>query len=139
MKQLLEGLAYIHRNKIIHRDIKGANLLVSGDGVLKIADWGLGHTYVPGRKNTNRVVTLWYRLVPVLSQFCFMAKFRAPEILLGEPRYGPPIDVWAAGYSSVYQRCVSQLWLHLSGCALVPFAFSCVRNNVLVDVFSRNC
>ena len=61
MKQLLQGLAYTHKNKILHRDIKGANLLISRDGVLKIADWGLSQIYKEDRKNTNRVVTLWYR------------------------------------------------------------------------------
>jgi cyclin-dependent kinase 9 len=41
MKQLLNGLYYIHSNKILHRDMKAANVLITKTGVLKLADFGL--------------------------------------------------------------------------------------------------
>ena len=41
MQQLLEGLFYMHKNCVIHRDIKSANILITEDGTLKIADFGL--------------------------------------------------------------------------------------------------
>lgn len=87
MQQLLEGLFYIHRNKILHRDMKAANILITKTGVLKLADFGLARAFSftkAGQVNryTNRVVTLWYR---------------PPELLLGERDYGPPIDMWGAG------------------------------------------
>ncbi|CAM4665386.1 cyclin-dependent kinase 9 [Siphateles boraxobius] len=87
MQMLLNGLYYIHRNKILHRDMKAANVLITRDGVLKLADFGLARAFSlaknsQGNRYTNRVVTLWYR---------------PPELLLGERDYGPPIDLWGGG------------------------------------------
>ncbi|XP_059472027.1 cyclin-dependent kinase 9 [Neocloeon triangulifer] len=87
MQQLLNGLYYIHSNKILHRDMKAANVLITKNGVLKLADFGLARAFSvskSGQPNryTNRVVTLWYR---------------PPELLLGDRNYGPPVDLWGAG------------------------------------------
>ena len=86
IQQLLNGLYYIHSNKILHRDMKAANILITKMGILKLADFGLARAFSIGRSKenryTNRVVTLWYR---------------PPELLLGERNYGPPIDMWGAG------------------------------------------
>lgn len=83
--QLLEGLLKLHTNKIIHRDMKSSNILITKDGELKIADFGLARPYsnnVNDRKYTNRVVTLWYR---------------PPELLLGERNYACAVDIWGVG------------------------------------------
>lgn len=95
MKQLLEGTLYLHKNRILHRDMKAANLLINNNGQLQIADFGLARPYRdPGQswtgkgwtggtnRYTNMVVTRWYR---------------PPELLAGEKKYGPPIDMWGIG------------------------------------------
>lgn len=82
MLQLLSGLQHCHDRGILHRDIKGSNLLIDKNGMLKIADFGLANYYTHKRPLTNRVVTLWYR---------------APELLLGATSYGVGIDLWSAG------------------------------------------
>ncbi|CAL4189970.1 unnamed protein product, partial [Meganyctiphanes norvegica] len=86
MQQLLNGLYYIHSNKILHRDLKASNVLLTKSGILKLADFGLARAFSTNRhgpnRYTNRVVTLWYR---------------PPELLLGERNYGPPVDMWGAG------------------------------------------
>lgn len=83
MVQLLSGIQYCHRHGVLHRDIKGSNLLLDNHGNLKIADFGLARSHgEPGRKYTNRVITLWYR---------------PPELLLGANEYGPSVDMWSVG------------------------------------------
>ncbi|QMW31515.1 hypothetical protein G4B84_006896 [Aspergillus flavus NRRL3357] len=82
-KQMFEGLSYLHHRGVLHRDIKAANILISNRGQLKYADFGLARFFSKSRQldYTNRVITIWYR---------------PPELLLGETRYGPAVDVWSA-------------------------------------------
>ncbi|CAO2821941.1 unnamed protein product [Amaranthus hypochondriacus] len=84
MHQLLSGLEHCHNRLVLHRDIKGSNLLIDSGGVLKIADFGLASLFDPNNKQpmTSRVVTLWYR---------------PPELLLGATDYGVGVDLWSAG------------------------------------------
>ncbi|KAL6011720.1 hypothetical protein ACLOJK_002184 [Asimina triloba] len=84
LKQLFSGLEHCHNNRVLHRDIKGSNLLIDNHGILKIADFGLATFYDPDQKQpmTSRVVTLWYR---------------PPELLLGAAHYGVGVDLWSAG------------------------------------------
>lgn len=61
VRQLLEGVAYLHKNKILHRDIKSANILLNDEGDVKLADFGLGRKVRFENFFTYKVVTLWYR------------------------------------------------------------------------------
>jgi cell division cycle 2-like protein len=83
LQQLASGVAYLHDNWILHRDLKTSNLLLNNRGQLKIADFGMAR-YVgdPPPNLTQLVVTLWYR---------------APELLLGATRYTSAIDMWSIG------------------------------------------
>ena len=82
MGQLLEAIAHLHDNWIIHRDLKTPNLLLNDSGVLKVGDFGMAREYGSHVGHcTPLVVTLWYR---------------APELLLGQ-KYSTQIDVWSVG------------------------------------------
>lgn len=84
MHQLLSGLDHCHSHGVLHRDIKGSNLLIDSNGILKIADFGLASFFDPHDTTplTSRVITLWYR---------------PPELLLGASHYGVAVDLWSAG------------------------------------------
>ncbi|KAL6839943.1 hypothetical protein ACP4OV_029753 [Aristida adscensionis] len=84
IKQLLSGIEHCHNKGVLHRDIKSSNLLVSNNGILKIADFGLATSYDPDntRPMTSQVITLWYR---------------PPELLLGATHYGVGVDLWSVG------------------------------------------
>lgn len=81
--QITQAILFCHQRRVIHRDLKPQNLLIDQKGVIKVADFGLARAFgIPIRVYTHEVVTLWYR---------------APEVLLGAPRYSTPIDVWSIG------------------------------------------
>ncbi|XP_054457383.1 uncharacterized protein LOC129093395 [Anoplopoma fimbria] len=83
--QILRAAAFCHQQNIIHRDIKPENILISQGGVVKMCDFGFARTMTSpaeGGVYTDYVATRWYR---------------APELLVGDTKYGKPVDVWAVG------------------------------------------
>ncbi|KAG2438074.1 hypothetical protein HXX76_005683 [Chlamydomonas incerta] len=84
--QLASVIRYLHANRVVHRDVKPANILLTDTGVLKLCDFGFARFTScddprDGEALTSYVVTRWYR---------------APEVLLGQ-EYGPPADIWSFG------------------------------------------
>lgn len=76
-------MAFAHGHRVLHRDLKPQNLLITKEGHLKVGDFGLARAFsIPVRTYTHEVVTLWYR---------------APEVLLGCRQYSTPLDIWSIG------------------------------------------
>jgi cell division cycle 2-like protein len=83
MQQILLGVHHMHSKWFLHRDLKTSNILVHRSGRVALCDLGLARRYQdPPKALTQLVVTLWYR---------------APELLFGETRYGPAVDMWSVG------------------------------------------
>lgn len=130
MRQLLEGTAYLHavrpttltgelrlthhKNNIVHRDMKAANLLISNTGVLQIADFGLARAFDPRAAIVGRrcVCIVWSHQscshgllrngedpysAPRYTNCVVTRWYRPPELFLGARRYGGEIDIWGIG------------------------------------------
>lgn len=84
MYSLLQGVDYLHRNRILHRDLKPENVLISKEGDnVKIADFGLSRTlHLPLRPYSREILSLWYR---------------SPELCMGYKNYSIGVDTWALG------------------------------------------
>ncbi|KAJ8256706.1 hypothetical protein COCON_G00188580 [Conger conger] len=81
--QTLQAVNFCHLHSCIHRDVKPENILLTKSGVIKLCDFGFARILTgPGDDYTDYVATRWYR---------------APELLVGDTQYGPPVDVWALG------------------------------------------
>jgi serine/threonine protein kinase len=97
LSQILSGLAYLHENNIMHRDIKGSNILVSDEGIVKLADFGASKKLA--NLQEDLLMSLTVRGTPY---------FMAPEVF--EEKYSAKADVWGAGCVAVQMATGSPPW-----------------------------
>jgi cyclin-dependent kinase 7 len=80
---LCQAIWFCHANNVLHRDIKGNNLLIAADNTVKLADFGLARSFAdPGANMTSNVITRFYR---------------PPELLYGCKHYAGNVDMWSVG------------------------------------------
>jgi serine/threonine protein kinase len=82
IKQILKAMSYCHSKCVSHRDIKLENVIISGNGEVKVIDFGFS-TCIPNEKK--------------VKMFCGTPSYMAPEIVQKIEYCGPPVDIWATG------------------------------------------
>ncbi|KAJ4835382.1 SNF1- protein kinase catalytic subunit alpha kin10 [Turnera subulata] len=81
-QQIISGVEYCHRNKVVHRDLKPENLLLDSKWNVKIADFGLSNVMRDGH---------------FLKTSCGSPNYAAPEVISGKFYSGSEVDVWSCG------------------------------------------
>ncbi|XP_052163947.1 mitogen-activated protein kinase kinase kinase NPK1-like [Oryza glaberrima] len=94
-KQILHGLEYLHRNGIIHRDIKGANILVDNKGCIKLADFGAS-------KQVEKLVT-------TAKTMKGTPYWMAPEVIVGSG-HDFSADIWSVGCTVIEMATGKTPW-----------------------------
>ncbi len=92
-KQIIKGLQYIHKKKIVHRDIKLDNVLIDLTNTVKICDFGVCRILQPG---------------DVMYEHCGTPAYIAPEIFKDEGYEGFSCDIWSAGVTLHYMLAGTQ-------------------------------
>ncbi|MED6156390.1 hypothetical protein PIB30_014143 [Stylosanthes scabra] len=103
-RQIVSGLAYLHARNTVHRDIKGANILVDPNGEIKLADFGMA-------KLINSAAS-------VLS-FKGSPYWMAPEVVMNTNGYGLPVDIWSLGCTILEMATSKPPWSQYEGVAAI--------------------
>ena len=83
VQQVLQGLDYLHKQGVVHRDIKGANILTTKNGLVKLADFGVAMSLTDEKKSSNSFVGTPY--------------WMAPEVIEMRNHISPACDIWSLG------------------------------------------
>ncbi|XP_051126898.1 mitogen-activated protein kinase kinase kinase 3 [Andrographis paniculata] len=103
-RQILSGLAYLHGRDTVHRDIKGANILVDPNGEIKLADFGMAK-----------------HIATCSSMLSFKGSpyWMAPEVVMNTNGYSLPVDIWSLGCTVLEMATSKPPWSQYEGVAAI--------------------
>lgn len=102
--QILAGLAYLHGRNTVHRDIKGANILVDPNGEVKLADFGMA-------KHISKYTSI--------HSFKGSPYWMAPEVIMSTGGYSLSVDIWSFGCTIIEMATSKPPWSHYEGVAAI--------------------
>ncbi|XP_016477982.1 mitogen-activated protein kinase kinase kinase 3-like [Nicotiana tabacum] len=103
-RQILSGLSFLHARNTVHRDIKGANILVDPNGEIKLADFGMA------KHITSCSSVLSFKGSPY---------WMAPEVVMNTSGYGLPVDIWSLGCTILEMASSKPPWSQYEGVAAI--------------------
>ncbi|RZC13178.1 Mitogen-activated protein kinase kinase kinase 3 isoform B [Glycine soja] len=103
-RQIVSGLAYLHGRNTVHRDIKGANILVDPNGEIKLADFGMA-------KHINSSASM--------LSFKGSPYWMAPEVVMNTNGYSLPVDIWSLGCTIIEMATSKPPWNQYEGVAAI--------------------
>ncbi|XP_073151550.1 mitogen-activated protein kinase kinase kinase 3-like [Henckelia pumila] len=103
-RQILSGLAFLHGRNTVHRDIKGANILVDPNGEIKLADFGMA------KHITTSSSMLSFKGSPY---------WMAPEVVMNTNGYSLPVDIWSLGCTVLEMATSKPPWSQYEGVAAI--------------------
>lgn len=103
-RQILAGLAYLHSRTTVHRDIKGANILVDPTGEIKLADFGMAKHIT----SCNSVLS-----------FKGSPYWMAPEVVMNKNGYNLAVDIWSLGCTILEMAMAKPPWSQYEGVAAI--------------------
>ncbi|KAK3119921.1 hypothetical protein QOZ80_9AG0677930 [Eleusine coracana subsp. coracana] len=102
--QILSGLAYLHGRNTVHRDIKGANILVDPNGDIKLADFGMA-------KHISAYTSI--------KSFKGSPYWMAPEVIMNSNGYSLSVDIWSLGCTILEMATAKPPWSQYEGVAAI--------------------
>ncbi|KAJ6797299.1 mitogen-activated protein kinase kinase kinase 3-like [Iris pallida] len=103
-RQIISGLAYLHGRNTIHRDIKGANILVDPNGEVKLADFGMA-------KHISAYTSI--------RSFKGSPYWMAPEVIMNGNGYNLSVDIWSLGCTILEMATSKPPWSQFEGVAAI--------------------
>ncbi|KAK6924251.1 Protein kinase domain [Dillenia turbinata] len=102
--QILSGLAYLHGRHTVHRDIKGANILVDPNGEVKLADFGMAKHIASSSS---------------MLSFKGSPYWMAPEVVMSTNGYSSAVDIWSLGCTILEMATSKPPWSQFEGVAAI--------------------
>ncbi|XP_043543844.1 mitogen-activated protein kinase kinase kinase 22 isoform X3 [Chiloscyllium plagiosum] len=124
-RQILEGVSYLHSNMIVHRDIKGANILRDSAGNVKLGDFGA----------SKRLQTICMSGIKSVTGTPY---WMSPEVISGEG-YGRKADVWSVGCTIVEMLTEKPPWAEFEAMAAIFKIATQPTKPHLPDNVSNSC